>query len=76
AAEWIGPVDDQRLGLVKVAPYYYYPGWWEPGSTLHALVNKQAYEALPPAYQEVLSVACEAANCDIMARYDALNPMR
>lgn len=74
AAEWIGPIDDQRLGLVKVAPYYYYPGWWEPGSTLHVLVNKPAFEGLPPAYQQVLSTACEAANCDIMARYDALNP--
>ena len=29
AAEWVGPYDDQKLGFVKVAPYYYYPGWWE-----------------------------------------------
>jgi TRAP-type mannitol/chloroaromatic compound transport system substrate-binding protein len=32
AAEWIGPYDDERLGLNKVAKYYYYPAWWE-GST-------------------------------------------
>jgi TRAP-type mannitol/chloroaromatic compound transport system substrate-binding protein len=29
AAEWVGPYDDERLGLYKVAPHYYYPGWWE-----------------------------------------------
>src|SRR5262245_61335376 len=29
AAEWIGPYDDEKLGLHKVAKYYYYPGWWE-----------------------------------------------
>ncbi|MCB1882297.1 MAG: ABC transporter substrate-binding protein, partial [Gammaproteobacteria bacterium] len=29
SAEWIGPFDDEKLGLNKVAPYYYYPGWWE-----------------------------------------------
>src|SRR5262249_37894147 len=29
AAEWIGPYDDEKLGFLKVAPYYYYPGWWE-----------------------------------------------
>jgi TRAP-type mannitol/chloroaromatic compound transport system substrate-binding protein len=29
AAEWIGPYDDEKLGFVKVAPFYYYPGWWE-----------------------------------------------
>src|SRR5262245_18990051 len=29
AAEWVGPYDDEKLGFYKVAPYYYYPGWWE-----------------------------------------------
>ena len=32
AAEWVGPYDDEKLGFYKVAPYYYYPGWWEGGS--------------------------------------------
>jgi TRAP-type mannitol/chloroaromatic compound transport system substrate-binding protein len=31
AAEWVGPYDDEKLGFYKVAPYYYYPGWWEGG---------------------------------------------
>jgi TRAP-type mannitol/chloroaromatic compound transport system substrate-binding protein len=31
AAEWVGPYDDEKLGFYKVAKYYYYPGWWEPG---------------------------------------------
>ena len=31
AAEWVGPYDDEKLGLAKVAPHYYYPGWWEAG---------------------------------------------
>jgi len=29
AAEWVGPYDDEKLGFVKIAPYYYYPGWWK-----------------------------------------------
>ena len=33
AAEWVGPYDDEKLGFQKVAPYYYYPGWWEGGPT-------------------------------------------
>ena len=32
AAEWVGPYDDEKLGFHKVAPYYYYPGWWEGGA--------------------------------------------
>ena len=31
AAEWVGTYDDEKLGFQKVAPYYYYPGWWEGG---------------------------------------------
>jgi TRAP-type mannitol/chloroaromatic compound transport system substrate-binding protein len=27
AAEWVGPHDDEKLGLYKVAPYYYCPSW-------------------------------------------------
>ena len=35
AAEWVGPYDDEKLGFHKVAPYYYYPGFWEGGPTVH-----------------------------------------
>jgi TRAP-type mannitol/chloroaromatic compound transport system substrate-binding protein len=42
AAEWIGPYDDQKLGFNKVAPYYYYPGWWEGGLQLDLYVNLKA----------------------------------
>ena len=35
AAEWVGPYDDEKLGFYKVAKYYYYPGWWEGGTTNH-----------------------------------------
>ena len=37
AAEWIGPYDDEKLGFVRVAPNYYYPGWWEGGVVVHTL---------------------------------------
>ncbi len=30
AAESVGPYDDEKLGFNKIAPHYYYPGWWGP----------------------------------------------
>ena len=39
ATEWVGPYDDERLGFYKVAPYYYYPGWWEGGTAQHFMIN-------------------------------------
>ncbi|MBI1418353.1 MAG: twin-arginine translocation signal domain-containing protein [Limimaricola sp.] len=74
AAEWVGPYDDEKLGFYKVAPYYYYPGWWEGNAVLTTLVNKAAYEALPKAYQSVLATANQASDLDMMAHYDAVNP--
>jgi TRAP-type mannitol/chloroaromatic compound transport system substrate-binding protein len=75
AAEWVGPYDDQKLGFAKVAQYYYYPGWWEGGPSLHALVNKAKYDELPDVYKSVLDSACRAANADMMANYDYKNPV-
>ncbi len=74
AAEWVGPYDDEKLGFVKVAKYYYYPGWWEGGPALHVLFNKAKWEELPKSYQAVCTAAAGYTNVDMMAKYDALNP--
>src|SRR3954471_22780440 len=47
AAEWVGPYDDEKLGFYKVAPHYYYPGWWEGGPMLLGIVNLDKWNSLP-----------------------------
>ncbi|WP_438747839.1 TRAP transporter substrate-binding protein [Pararhizobium sp. O133] len=74
AAEWVGPYDDEKLGFYKVAPYYYYPGWWEGGPTVHAMFNKAAFDGLPKNYQSLLRTACQAADANMLQKYDYLNP--
>ena len=74
AAEWVGPYDDEKLGLNKVAPYYYYPGFWEGGPALTLFTNKAKWEELPPAYKSIVTAAASAANVDMLAKYDAKNP--
>ena len=49
AAEWVGPYDDEKLGFYKVAPYYYYPGWWEGGAMLHTMINSAKWNELTPS---------------------------
>ena len=73
AAEWVGPYDDQKLGLNKAASFYYYPGWWEPGATLEVQVNKSQWDKLPVEYQEIFKTAAMEANLNMLAKYDALN---
>ncbi len=74
AAEWVGPYDDLKLGFYKVAPYYYYPGWWEGGAMLHVMTNMAKWAELPAAYQSIVKTAAQAANADMLAKYDAVNP--
>ena len=50
-AEWVGPYDDEKLGFYKVAPFYYYPGFWEAGTQISLLIGKQHWDALPAALQ-------------------------
>lgn len=73
AAEWVGPYDDEKLGLNKVAKYYYYPGWWEPGATLELQINLNDWNKLPPEYQVAISTATYESNMTMLARYDSLN---
>ncbi len=74
AAEWVGPYDDEKLSFHKVADYYYYPGWWEPGPELVFYVNRDAWEDLPATYREAFEAAAAEANIDMLASYDAKNP--
>jgi TRAP-type mannitol/chloroaromatic compound transport system substrate-binding protein len=74
AAEWVGPYDDQKLGLNKVAPFYHYPGWWEGGPQLDLYVNTKAYEGLSAENKAIIECAAAYAHTDMQAKYDALNP--
>lgn len=74
AAEWIGPHDDERLGLHKVAKYYYAPGWWEGSASITTMVNSKAWEALSASHKAAFECACNEQTTKMLAKYDAANP--
>lgn len=73
ATEWVGPYNDLTFGLHQIAKYYYYPGWQEPGPTLEAIVNQEAFATLPADLKEILRMASRAVNDDLLAEYTARN---
>ena len=73
ATEWVGPYNDLAFSLHTAAKYYYYPGWHEPGPTLEAFVNKDAWEALPRDLQAMIEVATQAINEDMLSEFTARN---
>ena len=73
ATEWVGPYNDLAFSLHTAAKYYYYPGWHEPGPTLEAMVNKEAWDSLPADLQMMIEVATRAINDDMLSEFTARN---
>ncbi|CAK7047868.1 TRAP transporter substrate-binding protein [Saezia sanguinis] len=74
AAEWIGPYDDLKLGLHKVAPYYYSPSWWEGSTQFSLYINANQWATLSKEYQNIVRQAASDAHVAVLARYDRRNP--
>ena len=63
-----------KLGLYKLTKFYYYPGWWEGGMSLHLMFNTDRWNELTPTYKSIVQQAAARAALVTQARYDALNP--
>jgi len=74
AAEWVGPHDDETLGLNRAARYYYGPGWAEPGAALCVYINLDAWNSLPPDLQQAFRVAAKATNSQMYSDYLTKDP--
>ena len=74
AVEFSGPFDDEKLGFVRVAKYYYYPGFWEGNANVSFLANMDKWNALPASYKAIVEAACAEANALCVAKYDHGNP--
>jgi TRAP-type mannitol/chloroaromatic compound transport system substrate-binding protein len=71
--EWVGPWHDLAFGFYKVAPYYYWPGWHEPGTTGEVMINLQAWEGLTGEQQAIFQAAIAAEASQEFADFSAHN---
>ncbi|MCB2011257.1 MAG: TRAP transporter substrate-binding protein [Geminicoccaceae bacterium] len=60
ATEFAGPSSDLALGFHKAAPFYYGPGIHEPNGSGECIVNRAAFESLPPSLAAIVENACRA----------------
>ncbi len=58
ATEFSLPEVDARLGFNRVATFNYYPGWHQPHTAFHLVVNKPTWDALSLATRETIELAC------------------
>ncbi len=73
ATEWVGPHHDLRFGLDAAARYYYYPGWHEPGTQMELIVNREAWESLPPDLRLIVESAAAKASLTLYGRMEVEN---
>ncbi|MCW8797822.1 MAG: ABC transporter substrate-binding protein [Prosthecochloris sp.] len=73
ATEWIGPYHDYMMGFYKVARYYYYPGWHEPGTNLEFFINTNAFQQLPSDLQLIVRTAAAKVNHWMLSEFESKN---
>lgn len=73
ATEWIGPYHDYLMGFHKVAKYYYYPGWHEPGTVLEMIMNKTKFYELPSDLQAIVKSAIYRLNQWMLLEFEQKN---
>jgi TRAP-type mannitol/chloroaromatic compound transport system substrate-binding protein len=73
AAEYVGPWTDIWLGLDKVADYYYYPGFHEPGFNGALGINKTVWDGLMSSERALIEAAAQAETTRSLAEFNAEN---
>jgi TRAP-type mannitol/chloroaromatic compound transport system substrate-binding protein len=73
ATEWVGPYHDFLMGFHKIAKYYYFPGWHEPGTVLEMFINKTAFDSLPQDLQSIVRAAAHRSNIWMLSEFEAKN---
>ncbi len=73
ASEWVGPWLDMALGLDKVANYYYYPGFHEPGTSATLGINKKLWDGFTPSDRALIEMAAAAEFSVSLAQFNVEN---
>jgi TRAP-type mannitol/chloroaromatic compound transport system substrate-binding protein len=74
-AEFVGPGTDIALGLYRVAPFYYYPGFNKPNGTGECIISLKAWNALSEELKAVIAHACATEANYALAEMERLNAM-
>src|SRR5438128_1724598 len=73
AAEFVGPGTDIALGLYRVAPNYYGPGFNKPNGTGECIVSLKAWEALDADLKAIITHACATEASFALSEMERLN---
>ena len=72
ATEYSMPAIDEILGFHKIAKYNLFPGWHQPSTSTHLLINLDIWNGLSAADQALFEMGCTAATMRAITRGEAL----
>ncbi len=72
-AEFVGPGSDIALGLYRVAPNYYAPGFNKPNGTGECIISLRAWNALEADMKAIVTHACAAEASYALSEAERLN---
>jgi len=72
ATEFSMPAIDEILGFDKVAKHNYFPGWHQPFTASHLVVNTEVWNSLTPAHRSLIDTTCTAGTLRALTRGEAL----
>jgi TRAP-type mannitol/chloroaromatic compound transport system substrate-binding protein len=73
AAEFVGPGTDIALGLYRVAPFYFGPGFNKPNGTGECIVSLKLWEGLDGEMKAIIAHACAAEASFALSEMERLN---
>lgn len=72
ATEYSMPAIDEILGFYKIAKYNLFPGWHQPSTSTHFMVNLDMWNALSDGDKALFEMACTAATMRALTTGEAL----
>lgn len=72
ATEYSMPAIDEILGFHKIAKYNLFPGWHQPSTSTHLLINLDEWNKMGSADQALFEMACTAATMRALTTGEAL----
>ncbi|MCI0528689.1 MAG: TRAP transporter substrate-binding protein DctP, partial [Nitrospira sp.] len=72
-AEWVGGIEDLRLGFYNVWKLHYTPGMHEPVTIGDLLINKDIWDKLPDDLREIIKTAAQSTFFQWWVRWQRQN---
>lgn len=72
ATEYSMPAIDEILGFHKIAKYNLFPGWHQPSTSTHLMINLDEWNGMAASDRALFEMACTAATMRAIAIGEAL----